>query len=389
MNLARVATTTTIATNTSYTNNQLQAARDVNRIEYEQRVQALDSELVQVQLQRQQAGLQAQQQLQQNERSYTQGMYEVLKQRVAAQEQAYAGKEQGMQIQAETANQGTSQYRELLNAAFQLEAQQQQEQQKAAQASMFVDPLGVTNTANLSSNLQSQVESFMQNRMMNNQAIGDDKLQTEYATALSEVLRRLGINDSQLTSNMADQNQSNIQTQRNQNQSQINQQQALNNQAFSQAEQGLRDARSQEGVRYQSDDKNLIRLNNAQQQAQQRNNMSLSGYTYQNGAWYQNNQSPTMPDLNAQGYSGGGNGGFNTNFQQNSFNTNFGGTSQPQQANKNLYLGNGSSAKETLLAQDPKNVIIMPEDVKPSKSNIKTQPANTSKPPESAKGKKK
>jgi hypothetical protein len=95
-----------------------------------------------------------------------------------------------------------------------------------------------------------------------------------------------------------------------------------------------------------------------------------------------------MPDLSAQGYSSGSNGGFNTNFQQNSFNTNFGGGTS-QQANRNLYLGNGSSAKEVLLAQDPKNVIVMPEDVKPSKSNVKTQPANTSKPPESAKGKKK
>lgn len=386
MNLARQATTTTIATRTSYTNNQLQAARDINRIEYEQRVQALGAELTQVQLQRQQAGLQAQQQLQQNERSYTQGMYEVLKQRVASQEQAFAGKEQGMQIQAETANQGTSQYRELLNAAFQLEAQQQQEQQKAAQASMFVDPLGVTNTANLSNNLQSQVQSFMQNRMMNNQVIGDDKLQTEYAGALSEVLRRLGINDSQLTSNMADQNQSNIQTQRNQNQSNINQQQALNNQAFGQAEQSLNAARSQETARYQSDDKNLVRLDGAQRQAESRNSMSLSGYQYRDGGWYQGGGNPLL-DAAAQNMNTPQGGGFvqpSLNFQQSNFNP--GGTQQ--QANQRLYIGNGSTAKEELLAQNPNNVIVMPEDVK-KKPAVATKPANTSKPPESAKGKKK
>lgn len=387
MNLARQATTTTIATRTSYTNNQLQAARDVGRIEYEQRVAALNAELTQVQLQRQQAGLQAQQQLQQNEQSYTQGMYEVLKQRVAAQEQAYAGKEQGMQIQAETANQGTAQYREILNAALQLEAQQQQEQQKAAQASMFVDPLGVTNTANLSNNLQSQVEAFMQNRMMNNQTIGDDKLQTEYAGALSEVLRRLGINDSQLTSNMADQNQSGIQTQRNQNQMNITQQQALNNQAFGQAEQGLNAALGQEASRYQSDDKNLVRLNTAQRQAESRNSMSLSGYQYRDGGWYQGGGNPLL-DAAAQNMNNQQSGGFtqpNLSFQQPQSNFNM-NTAQAQQANSRLYLGNGSSAKETLLAQDPNNVIIMPEDVK---QKVSTKPANTNKPPESPKGKKK
>ena len=385
MSLARTATTTTIAAQTNYTNNQLQAARDVNRIEYEQRVNSLNAELTQVQLQKQQAAIQAQQQQKQNERSYTQGMYEVLKQRVAAQEQAFAGKEQGMQIQAETANQGTAQYQELLNAAFQLEAQQQQEQQKLQQASMFVDPLGVTNIANQSANLQSQVQAFMQNRMMNNGAIGDEQMQTEYATALSEVLRRLGINDSQLTTNMADQNQGNISQQRNENNMQIQQQQALNNQAFGQAEQSLNAARNQEAMRYQSDDKNLVRLNNAQTQAQSRNNMSLSGYSYRDGAWYSNNTLPTLKEDTTSG-------GFttptlNTNLQNN--NSYFQPALQQQSpANKNLYLGNGSSAKETLLAMDKNNVIIMPEDVK-KPSAVKTQPANTSKPPEAPKSKKK
>lgn len=365
MSLARQATTTTIATKTSYANNQLQAARDVNRIEYEQRVQQLSGELTQVQLQRQQAQLQAQQQLQQNEQSYTQGMYEVLKQRVASQEQAFAGKEQGMQIQAETANQGTAQYRDLLNAAFQLEAQQQQEQQKAAQASMFVDPLSVTNTANLTSNLQSQVTAFMQNRMMNNQAIGDDNMQSEYATALSEVLRRLGINDSQLTSNMANQNQSSISAQRNANQSQITQQNALNQQAFNAAEQGLNNARTQEYNRFLSDDKNLVRLDSAQKQAESRNSMSLSGYQYRDGGWYQGGGNPLL-DAAAQQMNTPSGGGFvqpNLNFQQQA-SSNFSSQQRTQQPNPRLYLGNGSDAKETLLAMDSRNVIDIPEPPK-------------------------
>lgn len=386
MGLVTQATTTTIATNVSYANNQLQAARDVNRIEYEQRVQALNSELTQVQLQKQQAALQAQQQLQQNERSYAQGMYEVLKQRVAAQEQAFAGKEQGIQIQAETANQGTAQYQELLNAAFQLEAQQQKEQQQAAQASMFVDPLSVTSSANQTSNLQAQVESFMQNRMMNNQVIGDETLQSEYATALSEVLRRLGINDSQLTSNMANQNQNNIQTQRNQNAMQIQQQQALNNQAFGQAEQSLNAARAQETARYQSDDQNLVRLNNAQTQAQSRNNMSLSGYTYRDGAWVQGGGNPLL-DAAAQQMSNGGtyqqSGGFSSPSSSSFYQPQF-SFQQPQQANPKLYLGNGSSARDELLKADPNAVIIMPGD----KPVVRTQAANTSKPPEPTRKKK-
>lgn len=362
MSLAQIATTTTIATRTSYTANQLQAARDVNRIEYEQRVQALGAELTQVQLQRQQAGLQAQQQLQQNERSYAQGMYEVLKQRVAAQEQAFAGKEQGMQIQAETANQGTAQYRELMNAALTLEAQQNQEQQKMAQASMFVDPLGITNTSNQTAALQNQVQAFMQNQMMNNQAIGDDRLQTEYASALSEVLRRLGINDSQLTTNMADQNAANIGSQYSQNQMGIQQTQALNNQAFGAAEQGLNNARTQEYNRFRSDDKNLVRLNNAQTQSTQRSNMALSGYTYRDGAWYQNSAPSNGFAQGQQALSAPTQGPIN--YQQPLTTQGLYTPPSQQQANQRLYIGGGSTAREELMKADPKAVIVMPEDVK-------------------------
>lgn len=381
MGLVQTATTTTIAANQSYQSNQLQAARDVNRIEYEQRVQALGAELTQVQLQRQQSMLQAQQQSQQNERSYTQGMYEVLKQRVAAQEQAFAGKEQGMQIQAETANQGTAQYQELLNAAFQLEAQQSQEQQKAAQASMFVDPLSVTSSANQASLLQNQVQAFMQNRMMNNNAIGDEQMQTEYATALSEVLRRLGINDSQLTGNMADQNSMNISQQRNQNAQQIQQQTALNNQAYSSAEQSLNNARGEEYKRFMSDDKNLVRLNGAQQQTQSRNNMSLSGYSYRDGGWYNDSSTPLLDAARSNINNQSQLPQSSSRLQQGQYSGNAYQSilRQPPKTTPNLYLGNGSSAKEELLKADPNAVIKMP---------LETQQANVSKPPESASGKK-
>lgn len=359
--LAQTATVTTTVARTNYTNNQLQAARDVNRIEYEQRVQALGAELTQVQLQRQQAALQAQQQSQANQRSYTQGMYEVLKQRVASQEQAFAGKEQGMQIQAENAAQGTQQYRELLNAALQLEAQQSKAQQEIAQASMFTDPLSITNTNNTADQLRGQVQAFMQNRMMNNQAIGDDQLQTEYTGALAEVLRRLGINDSQLTTNMADQNQANINTQYSQNANQIAQQSALNDRAYSQAESGLNNARNAEYQRYRSDDKNLVRLNSAQQQSQQRSQMSMSGYTYRDGAWYQNQQ--TQPSLmsSQQALSAPTQG--NISYSQ-PLSTQGLYTPPQQQANQRLYIGSGSTAREELLKADPNAVIIMPEDKK-------------------------
>lgn len=377
--LAELATISTIATGISYQNNQLQAARDVNKLEYEQRVQQLGTELTNIQLQRQQAQLQVNQQLQQNEKSYTQGMYEVLKQRVAAQEQAYAGREQGMQIEAGTSNEVQQQYKQALDAAFQLQAMQQQEAGKNAQIDMMVDPLTSTNAANRMSNLQNQVQAFVQNRIMNNDVIGDARVQGDYATALSEIMRRIGINDSQLTTNMADQNSANISSQRLANQTQINQQNALNSQAFSQAEQGIRNAQDMEYQRYMSDDKNLMRLDSAKQQAASQQSMSLSGYTYKDGAWY-DTKSSFKPVVMA-----GGSGTYNTpaptyNTQQQPY-----GYSSNQNSGSS-YLGNGDMQYQSLRS-NPNNIIDL--ETPPMRQQIiVTRPANQSKPPEAPKGKK-
>lgn len=383
--LAQLATTSVVTQRTTYGTNQTQAARDVNRLEYEQRVQGLQAEMVQTRLKQEQAGLEAQRLGQQNQQSYAQGLYQVLQQRVAAQEQAYAGKEQGMQVQGAHAQEATQMYQQMLNQALELEASMQQEQNKAAQASLMTDPLTATNVVNDRANLQSQLQAFIQNRMQQNQGIGEEAIQNEYTNTIADIMRRLGINDSQLTTTMADINESNISKAFNDNNQQIQQQSQLNNQAFNQAVQGLSAAQQQEYQRYRSDDQNITRLAQAQNQQASNQRMQMQGYTYDGTAWRQNSSSPWLSSpLETQGSSSSSS---TSSFNSPTFNSNFGGstqtrTQQPQQ--QSLWLSNRSElARENIMRADPNAVIIMPEDLNRS-SSVRTQPANTSRPPENA-----
>jgi hypothetical protein len=370
--LGQMAVVQTTAASTTYKNNQLQAARQVNQIEYQQRVEGLKLEMAQLQVQRERSTLEAQQAQQQNQRSYTQGMYEVMKQRVTAQEQAYAGKEQGMQIQGDTAAQATAQYRDLINAALQLEAQQQQAQNKDAEAQMFTSPFSVTNLANTGSNLQAQLSQFVQNSLLNNQAIGDAEMQTQYADVMAAILQKLGINDSLLTSSMADTNQAGITSQYNQNANNIARQQQLNNNTLQTAQNALNNAATREQQRYQSDDRNLVRL----AQAQQSSAPSSSGAVGAGGAIYANNKigGLTLPNLRLSGVSYQEGMSYDQmprtqlsasyGQQQTYTSPSSSSTTTQQGAPNRLYIGGGSTAKEELLKMNPNNVIIMPEDVK-------------------------